>query len=198
MTKLVHSSLSLIFLSNYYFTRAFTPWRIIGLGKIHNGLYILQIHALDSQSSQSIASFYQSAESVCFHSANNIVASTSNLTSLQLWHCQLGHPSFDKIHFLHQVVPKFHTINKDSHFCDVCPLAKQKRLPFPNAGHKSMHIFDLIHCDIWGFYFLPTRDGFKYFLTIVNDCSHSTWIYLMTSKADTRSLLISFFTMIET
>jgi hypothetical protein len=61
-----------------------------------------------------------------------------------------------------------------------------------------MHIFDLIHCDIWGFYFLPTHDGFKYFLTIVNECSHSTWIYLMTSKADTRPLLISFFTMIET
>jgi hypothetical protein len=36
------------------------------------------------------------------------------------------------------------------------------------------------------------------FLTIVDDCSRSTWIYLMSSKADTRPLLLSFFTMIET
>jgi hypothetical protein len=77
----------------------------------------------------------------------------SNLTGLQFWHCRLGHPSFDKMHFLHQFVPTFHTINTTSHFCDVCPLAKQKRPPFPNAGHKSTHVFYLIHCDIWGPYF---------------------------------------------
>jgi hypothetical protein len=80
---------------------------------------------------------------------------------------------------LHQLVPDFHNINKESHFCDVCLLAKQKRLPFPNAGHKSMHNFALIHCDIWGPYFFPTHDGFKYFLPTVDDCSRSTWVYLM-------------------
>ena len=46
--------------------------------------------------------------------------------------------------------------------------------------------------------FLPTHDGFKYFLTIVDDYSRSTWVYLMTSKADIRPLLVSFLTMIET
>uniref|UniRef100_A0A2N9IF64 Integrase catalytic domain-containing protein n=1 Tax=Fagus sylvatica TaxID=28930 RepID=A0A2N9IF64_FAGSY len=66
------------------------------------------------------------------------------------------------------------------------------------TGHKTSHTFDLIHCDIWGPYFLPTHDGFKYFLTIVDDCSRSTWVYLMSSKGATRSLLVSFFTMVET
>ena len=97
---------------------------------------------------QSVVSTYQSTDSFPFHSAHKTVASISNLTDLQLWHCRLGHPSVDKMHFLHQFVPTFHAINKESHFCDVCPLAKQKRLPFPNAGHKSIHNFDLIHCDI--------------------------------------------------
>uniref|UniRef100_A0A2N9GKR9 Integrase catalytic domain-containing protein n=1 Tax=Fagus sylvatica TaxID=28930 RepID=A0A2N9GKR9_FAGSY len=179
---------------------AFTPWRMIGLGKIHNGLYILQLDALNSQLNklQSVVFAYPSTDSFPFHSAHKTVAPVSNLTDLQLWHCRLGHPSVDRMHFLHQFVPTFHAINKESHFCDVCPLAKQKRLPFPTAGHKSIHNFDLIHCDIWGPYFLSTHDGFKYFLTIVDDCSRSTWIYLMSSKADTRPLLLSFFTMIET
>jgi hypothetical protein len=200
VSKLVHSSFCLIFLSKYCFIQAFTPWRMIGLGKIHNGLYILQLDALNSQLNklQSVVSAYPSTDSFPFHSAHKTVASVSNLTDLQLWHCRLGHPSVDRMHFLHQFVPTFHAINKESHFCDVCPLAKQKRLPFPTAGHKSIHNFDLIHCDIWGPYFLSTHDGFKYFLTIVDDCSRSTWIYLMSSKADTRPLLLSFFTMIET
>jgi transposase InsO family protein len=156
----------------------------------------LQFHALDSQLNQLQSA--ASAESFSFHSRNNTIASISNLTALQLWHCRLGHPSFDKMYSLHQLVPDFHTINKESHFYDVCPLTKQKRLPFPNAGHKSMHNFDLIHCDIWGPNFFPTHDGFKYFLTTVDDCSQSTWVYLMKSKANTRPLLTSFFTMIET
>ena len=88
--------------------------------------------------------------------------------------------------------------NKSIPFCDICPLAKQKRLPFPNAGQISANNFDLIHCDIWGPYSVPTLDGHKYFLTIVDDHSRSTWVYLMHSKSDTRPLLISFFNMVET
>jgi hypothetical protein len=192
VSKLVHSSTCcLIFLSHYCFIQAFTPWRMIGLGKIHNGLYILDSPKLVLRSSQS-------AGSISFHSINNTVASVSNLTGTQLWHCRLGHPSFDRMQFLHKAVPDLHFLNKSSHFCDVCPLAKHKRLPFPNTGHKTSHTFDLIHCDIWGPYFLPTHDGFKYFLTIVDDCSRSTWVFLMSSKGATRSLLVSFFTMIET
>jgi hypothetical protein len=195
VSKLVQSSACcLIFLSHYCFIQAFTPWRMIGLGKLHNGLYLLESPTLQStlQSSLIQSSHFSS------HSVNNSVASVSNLAGTKLWHCRLGHPSHDRMQLLHKLVPDIHSINKDFNFCDVCPLAKHKRLPFPNDGHKTSHVFDLIHCDIWGPYFLSTHDGFKYFLTIVDDCSRSTWIYLMSSKADTRPLLLSFFTMIET
>ena len=68
VSKLVYSSLCLIFLSNYCFIQAFTPWRMIGLGKIYNRLYILQIDALDSQLNQmqSVFSTHQSTESFSF------------------------------------------------------------------------------------------------------------------------------------
>ena len=117
---------------------------------------------------------------------------------MQLWHYRLRHSSFDRLQFLHQYVKNLPTINKNPPFCDICPLAKQKRLSFPNAGHMCKNNFDLIHCDIWGPYFVPTIDGHKYFLTIVDDHSRSTWVYLMHSKSDTRPLLISFFNMVET
>ena len=117
---------------------------------------------------------------------------------MQLWHYRLEHSSFDKLHFLHSYVQNLPSMNKNASFCDICPLAKQKRFPFPNKGHMCLNNFDLIYCDIWGPYFVPTLDGHKYFLTIVDDHSRSIWIYLMHSKSDTRPLLISFFNMIET
>ena len=80
VSKLVQSSLCLFFLSNYCFIQAFTPWRMIGPGKICNGFYFLQIHALDSQLNQLQSA--ASAESSSFHSANNTIASVSNFTTL--------------------------------------------------------------------------------------------------------------------
>ena len=79
-----------------------------------------------------------------------------------------------------------------------CPIAKQKRLPFPSFNHLSNNAFDLIHCDVWGPFANSTHNGFRYFLTIVDDASKSTWVYLMKSKSDTRPLLISFYKMIST
>ena len=42
--------------------------------------------------------------------------------------------------------------------------------------------------DVWGPYSVPTLDGFKYFLTIVNDATRATWLFLMKSKSDVRPL----------
>jgi hypothetical protein len=198
VSKLIHSlSCCLIFLSNHCFIQAFTPWRMIGLGKLHNGLYLLQTQVNKSSCATVVphSSFFQSVP----HFSNNVSAPASvQSTSMQLWHYRLGHPALDKLHFLSQYVQNLPISNKSIPFCDICPLAKQKRLPFPNAGHISANNFDLIHCDIWGPYSVPTLDGHKYFLTIVDDHSRSTWVYLMHSKSDTRPLLISFFNVVKT
>ena len=89
------------------------------------------------------------------------------------------------------------TINKDVH-CEIYPLAKQKRLPFPSSTHVSLECFDLIHCDLWGPFSTPTIDGCRYFLTIVDDCSRCTWVYLLKHKSQTQPILEQFCTMIET
>ena len=52
--------------------------------------------------------------------------------------------------------------------------------------------------DVWGPYFVCTHDGFKFFLTIVDDATRSTWVYLMKAKSDVKHLLISFYNMILT
>lgn len=67
---------------------------------------------------------------------------------------------------------------------DVCPQARQTRNSFPVSTIKSKGIFDLIHTDVWGPYKCSTHNGYKYFLTIVDDYSRGTWTFLLTTKSN--------------
>jgi len=76
--------------------------------------------------------------------------------------------------------------------------SEQKCLPFPFNNHMSSSAFDLLHMDVWGPYSTPTLDGCKYFLTIVDDATRATWVYLMKTKSAVQSLIISFHAMVTT
>ena len=69
---------------------------------------------------------------------------------------------------------------------------KAKEMPFPSHNNLCNEPFSLIHVDVWGPYSICTHDGFKFFLTIVDDATRSTWVYLMKAKSDVKHLLISF------
>lgn len=63
---------------------------------------------------------------------------------------------------------------------------------------NTSHIFELIHCDIWDPYSIPSLDGSKYFLTIIDDYNRATWTYLMREKSQTKSLIHSSLYLIQT
>ncbi|XP_075648676.1 uncharacterized protein LOC142619463 [Castanea sativa] len=118
-------------------------------------------------------------------------------TKPYLWYLKLGHVSNAKLHVLHDCLPDVISVhcNKD---CTFCLIAKHKRLLFPFFDHLPDNAFDFIHWDVWVPFAKFTHDSFRYFLTIVDDATRSTWIYLMKSKSETRPLLISFYKMIST
>lgn len=68
--------------------------------------------------------------------------------------------------------------------CEICPLARHTRLPFTSSNTRSSEVFVLLHLDVWGPYNIPTFDGNKYFLTIVDDFSRIVWIFLLKFKCD--------------
>jgi len=76
--------------------------------------------------------------------------------------------------------------------CYMCPMAKQSSTPFRTNKSHSSDIFSLIHVDVWGPHCTAHRDGSRYFLTILDDYSHATWIFLMQSKGQVPSNLKSF------
>ncbi|GJX00168.1 ribonuclease H-like domain-containing protein [Tanacetum coccineum] len=68
--------------------------------------------------------------------------------------------------------------------CDICHKAKQTRDPFLLSDHKSNVVGDIIHCDVWGPYRVVSKDGYKFFLTLVDDFSRVVWVYLLKSKTE--------------
>ena len=81
--------------------------------------------------------------------------------------------------------------------CNICPLAKQHRLPFPQSENNVMNYFDLILVDIWGPNSIQAYDGCKYFLTIVDQFARCTWLYLLKSKAEACPCLKHFCSLIN-
>jgi hypothetical protein len=77
-------------------------------------------------------------------------------------------------------------------------LAKQSRLPFGTSTISSTKPFDIIHCDIWGRYRHSSISGANYFLTIVDDYTRFTWIFLMRHKTEAQPILKHFFSYVFT
>ena len=58
-------------------------------------------------------------------------------------------------------------------------------------------MLELIHIDVWGPYHTSTYDGFRYFLTIVDGFSRTTWIKLLSMKSNAFLEIKHFIAMVE-
>jgi hypothetical protein len=68
--------------------------------------------------------------------------------------------------------------NKDTNsVCHVCQLGRHTRLPFHISMFGATHNFDLVHCDLWTSP-VASISGYKYYLVILDDCSHYVWMFL--------------------
>lgn len=114
-----------------------------------------------------------------------------------LWHSRLGQVP-DKVLKLLCNKLSLNFKSPNSHDCLICPLSKFRRLSFVSHDHYSAETFDLVHVDTWGPYHHPTHDGKRYFLTIVDDCSRFTWVYLLQQKSEAPHLIKSFFKYVLT
>ena len=102
------SSCYLIFLANLCFIQDLICWRMIGVGEVHDGLYLLQQNPSDACTSPiNSGSSFQSLFNSVFKSVlnksqfpviNNVVVPYS------LWHLRLGHPSDAKLSSLKNVL----------------------------------------------------------------------------------------------
>ena len=126
---------------------------------MHNGLYLLQRSNCINPSS--LTDYFIKHQST--HPSSFFVNSMISLP--KVWHFRLGHPSINKLISLQD------TLCVDFSSCiDVChiyPLAKHKRLHFPFNNNLCASPFDLMHVHIWGPYFIPTHECFRFFCPLL-------------------------------
>lgn len=73
-----------------------------------------------------------------------------------------------------------------------------KQGPFPNSSISSKHAFSLIHVDIQGGYHVASLLRAHLFITIVDDFSCATWVFLMHQKSEAQQLLRNFILYVKT
>uniref|UniRef100_A0A0A9AQB4 Integrase catalytic domain-containing protein n=1 Tax=Arundo donax TaxID=35708 RepID=A0A0A9AQB4_ARUDO len=120
------------------------------------------------------------------------LATVAGSSASTLWHRRLGHPGFETL-------SKLMACNKEirQSICHACQLGRHIRLPFPVSASRASYNFDLIHCDLWTSP-VPSVSGFKYYLVILDDCSHYVWTFPLRLKSDTFTTLSNFFALVST
>jgi len=174
------NTIGLFFLQTKCIMQDLSKWRMIGLAEIESGIYHLR-RPLDQSNNKCLL-------------PSSLVKSCI-LTS-DLWHFHLGHISTSKINLLSNFDS---SVTATSNFiCQIYPLAKQKRLPFLLSKNKSSRAFQLVHIDICGPFSVSSYSGYRFFLTIVDDYTRFTWLFLMKSKSETRAILTNFLAYVHT
>jgi transposase InsO family protein len=100
--------------------------------------------------------------------------------TFSLLHRRLGHPCANRIrHLLKEA-----EITEVKFFCESCVKGKAHRQPIGNGpAPRSNKILHRIHSDICEMN-INTRDGKRYILTFIDDCSRFAVIYLLKKKSE--------------
>ena len=69
-------------------------------------------------------------------------------------------------------------------FCKHCVFDKQKQHQFSKVVHKTKATLDYIHADCWSPSHVPYLRGFRYFLSVIDDYSRMTWVFMMKHKSE--------------
>ena len=151
--------------------------KVLGTGSEFGGLYMFDNECVSS------AVLNKSEFFICY-------------VSKEVWHNRLGHPANQVLKLLKSSL-NLTNVNHEGP-CEVCHKAKQSRDPFPLSETKYTIFGQLIHLNVWGPYKVISREGFKYFLTIVDDYSRSVWVYMLKTKDEVFGMFVNFYNLVLT
>ncbi|XP_015162894.1 uncharacterized protein [Solanum tuberosum] len=145
---------SVQFFPNFCIFQDLSNGKVLEIGEEKDGLYLLKRKGQTENNDQHFRGLRQ---------IKGLIA-TRNKVDVLLWHRRMGHTSAGA---MQQVFSLSHDYCKQEiSSCEICPLAKQTRIPFPSSDTRSIAIFDLLHLDVWGPFHVPTFDGNKLFLPL--------------------------------
>lgn len=118
--------------------------------------------------------------------------------NVSIWHKRLRHPSEE---VLSAMIRNFrHSINEDSlpSVCSSCMSGKMCRQPFSIKETRASSIFDKVHSDIWGLAPTKSLEGFRYYVSFIDEFSRFLWIFPVINKSDIFQVFVNFYSFVAT
>lgn len=127
---------------------------------------------------------------------NKISPSAYIACSFNIWHARLCHVNKRLVKNMSTLglIPEL-SLN-DFEKCEWCSQAKITKTPHKSVFRESEPL-DLIHSDICELDGVTTRNGKRYFITFIDDCSDYSFVYLMKNKSEAFDMFKNFLNEIE-
>lgn len=174
---------------------------MIGLVSKENGLYKLhlkKVHFEARVSSHQIDDKlkFPTQANTCHASSPLPISHFQNIVipKSAIWNFRLGHMSSKRIAQMSKLYSSFEYDNNST--CDICHLAKQRKVPYHLSNFIASHNFELFHFDIWGPLATPSIQNHKYFFTILDEHTRFVMIIIFKSKFEISSQVQNFITMV--
>lgn len=152
---------------------------VLNQGKSEEGLFLFK-------------SPHVSALSQLSHSAFVGVAA-----SYSVWHQRFGHPS-------QLIMSKMLSSSKiklpsvaSSSICTYCVDGKMHRLPFSASVSQASVPFSKVHSDVWGPAPCVSIEGYRHYVTFIDDCTKFVWIFPLVNKSDVLALFVKFYAFVH-
>jgi len=116
----------------------------------------------------------------------------------KLWHMRLGHMSERGM----QTLAKSdllcgHKVVTDLGFCEHCVFEKLHCTKFPKAIHITKGTLNYIHSDCWGPSRFESLGDHLYFLSIIDNYSRMSWVFMMKHKSEAFNNFKQWKTLVE-
>ena len=121
----------------------------------------------------------------------------SKLDHTRLWHMRLAHLSEKGMSILSkQGLLEGHKV-VDLKFCEHYVFSKQCQVQFCKVVHSTKAMLDYIHVDCWGPSHVPSLGGSRFFLSVIDDYSSMTWVFMMKHKSEAFKVFKQWKTLVE-
>lgn len=145
--------------------------------------------------------YYLDASTETTGDDTNIASQLKTHYTWAQWHRRLGHVGITGLTNLHHrdMVDGFNIADSPKEFdCEPCKMAKHTRTPLPNkASRLQYQPGELTHTDVWGPARVPSYQGYRYYISFIDDSSRHAVIRCMKSKDEAPTKVKQYLSYIE-
>ena len=114
----------------------------------------------------------------------DLITEANTSISMELAHRRFGHASDERVKHLPESVDGIHINSKERRFCESCAHGKSRKQPFPQFRKTHANSpFEIVSSDLKGPFLVPSKEGYRYFITFNYQFSTWTWIKFLKHKS---------------